>query len=167
MFLRNKNRIYVIAAIVICIGALFVWFLRAPAPAEDSSAIKSSATSEVTGNFKEVKISGSTIRAELATTEAEQVRGLSGRSSLASSTGMLFVFDRSAGWGIWMKDMNFPIDVLWITDDLKVSDMVENMPPESYPKVYAPHVPARYVLEVPAGTIQKTGMAVGQDVIVK
>jgi uncharacterized membrane protein (UPF0127 family) len=161
MFLRNKNKIYVITAIIICVGILFIWFLRAQAPASNSP------TAQNSENFKTVRIGTATIRAELATTKAEQVQGLSGRTSLPENTGMLFVFDRPSYWSIWMKDMNFPIDVLWITDDFKVSDIVENMLPTSYPKTYMPHVPVRYVLEVPIWTVKTYGIAVGQAVVFK
>ena len=116
---------------------------------------------------KTIQIDEAVIRAELATTEVEQLRGLSDRPPLAANTGMLFVFQNSTNWGIWMKDMNFPIDVLWITDDLKISDIVENMLPSSYPNIYTSHVPTKYVLEVPVGTVKEYGITVGQSVVLK
>jgi uncharacterized membrane protein (UPF0127 family) len=162
MFSRNKNRIYIIAAIIIVAGVcVFFLFFR-------STAIPNSpVAADDQMNFKTIQIGGAMIKAELAVTQAEQIQGLSGRTSLATSTGMFFVFDYSSNWGIWMKDMKFPIDVLWISDALKVSDIVENMQPSSYPYDYLPHTPARYVLEVPVGTVKKNGIAVGQDVAVK
>lgn len=163
MFLRNTNKIYVIAAIIICVGGLCLWFFRSSAPKSDSSKIKNS---EVSRTFKTVKVGDAVIRAELAVTGAQQIQGLSDKAFLDQGSGMFFVFDHLSNWGIWMKDMNFPIDVLWITDDLKVVDIVENMSPASYPKVYVPHAPARYVLEVPAGTVKDYEIMVGQDVVV-
>ena len=121
----------------------------------------------VSENNKTVQIGDTIINVELATTEAQQTQGLSGRTYLASNTGLLFVFDHPSNWGIWMKDMNFPIDVLWITDDFKISDIVENMAPTSYPKTYMPHEQVRYVLEVPAGTVKSGAIMVGQTVILK
>ena len=118
-------------------------------------------------NIKYVQIAGQNIKVDLALTPVEQEQGLSGRQSLAENEGMLFVFDHSSNWGIWMKDMNFPIDVLWISGDLKVSDIVENMLPSSYPYVYTSHIPTQYVLEVPAGTVKRSGIAVGQSVVFK
>ena len=165
MSLRNRNKIiYVITAILIIVVGLFIWFSRVSAPANDSLSAQNA---EVLGNFKTIQIGGAIIRAELATTEAEQIQGLSGRTSMATSTGMFFVFDQPSKWGIWMKDMNFPIDVLWITDDYKINYIVENMTPASYPTAYSPRTPARYVLEVPVGTVKNYGITVGQSVIVK
>jgi uncharacterized protein len=157
MFSKNKNRICVIVAVIVilAIACLFVRFLRVSAPATNPALVKT------------VQIGGAVINVELAATQAEQIQGLSGRTSLASSTGKLFVFNRPSKWGIWMKDMNFPIDVLWINDDLKVVYIVENMSPASYPKVYTPSVFARYVLEVPVGTVKNIGVVVGQSVVFK
>jgi len=127
-------------------------------------------------NFKTVKIGDATIAVQLLTTKPEWIQGLSGRTSLAPNTGLLFVFDKPDYWGIWMKDMNFPIDVLWITavytregitSDLKVSDIVQNMSPASYPTDYKPHVPALYVLEIPAGTVKVNKIMIGQKMVVK
>ena len=115
---------------------------------------------------EKVQIGNSVITVELANTEKTRVQGLSGRTSLATSTGMFFVFDRSSRWGIWMKDMNFPIDVIWITEDFKIAYIVESMLPESFPKVYVPNYPVKYILEVPAGTVLNAGAKVGQDVVV-
>lgn len=167
MSLRNKNKIYIVTtAAIFIVAGLSVWhFHTSPLPV--SPLIMSPLTASDLSAIKTVQINGVDINVELATTEAEQLQGLSGRTSLATSTGMLFVFANPANWGIWMKDMNFPIDVLWITDDLKVSDIVENMTPASYPKVYVPHVPTRYVLEVSAGMVKRYDWVVGQDVVLK
>lgn len=168
MFLRNKNKIYVVTAIIICIGVVFGWFFCTQIFTNHTPAVE---TSKDKINFKTIQIGEATVRAELATTEAEQIQGLSGRAFLATSTGMFFVFKYSSNWGIWMKDMNFPIDVLWISDNLKVSYIVENMLPSSYPNVYAPPISAsdsaRYVLEVPAGTVRNYGIVNGETVSLK
>ena len=158
MFSKNKNKIlYVsVAIIVVVVAALSVWFLRSPEPKSDKIS-----------PYKTVQVGEAKIKAELVTTEADQVRGLSGRKSLAPNSGMLFVFNYVSKWGIWMKDMNFPIDVLWFTDDLKVGYIVENMLPSSYPTAYMPNADMRYVLEVPAGTVKSYGIAVGQNVVIK
>jgi uncharacterized membrane protein (UPF0127 family) len=54
-----------------------------------------------------------------------------------------------------MKDMNFPIDIIWLDKDKKVVYIVKNAPPESYPyEHFEPKEEARYVLEVAAGTVE-------------
>jgi len=171
MFSVNKNKIFYVlgAVLIIIIGVFSVWFLNSPEPVQNIPVVgqQNYNTAQNIQTVQSVQIGKATIKVELATTTAEQIQGLSGRTSLAANTGMLFIFDHPAFWGIWMKDMNFPIDVLWITDDLKINYIVEDMTPASYPQDYVSKTPARYVLELPVGTVKNDGIAVGQSVIFK
>ncbi|MGE5850109.1 MAG: DUF192 domain-containing protein, partial [Candidatus Methylomirabilota bacterium] len=54
------------------------------------------------------------VTVEVARSSVEQIRGLSGRPDLKRGHGMLFVYDRTQPVSIWMKDMRFPLDILWI-----------------------------------------------------
>jgi uncharacterized membrane protein (UPF0127 family) len=95
-------------------------------------------------------------------TEAELQKGLSGTKSLPAGEAMLFVFPRDDQWGMWMKDMNYPIDMVWLNSSKQVVYTVKNAQPSSYPKtIYKPTVPARYVIELPSGTIDMTGIKNG------
>ena len=106
-------------------------------------------------------IGDATITVEKADTEAARERGLSGRASLAPDTGMLFVFEYSQIRGFWMKDMRFPIDIVWADETGKVVTIAENLSPDSYPQTFYPTSSALYVLEVPAGFVKAHGIAVG------
>jgi len=107
------------------------------------------------------------IEVELATTQAEQNQGLSGRASLPEGKGMLFVFDSPGSWGIWMKDMKFAIDIIWANEDGTIVTIDKNVSPDTYPNSFTPASPASYVLEVPAGFSDRHGLAVGQQIVVK
>ena len=87
----------------------------------------------------------------VADTPALRTLGLSGRDSLARGTGLFFVFDEPGMHGFWMKDMNFAIDIVWITEDLYVDSITRGAHPDSFPQVFYPASPVVYVLEVPAG----------------
>lgn len=102
-------------------------------------------------NVSTVALGGRTVHVELATTPAAQERGLGGRTSLAPGTGMLFVFPQDGMYDFWMKDMRFPIDIIWMQSDGTVIYIVPDLAPDTYPHGYGPKTPARYVLEVPAG----------------
>ena len=104
------------------------------------------------------------IAVEIAATGQQRVRGLSGRKDLAPGTGLLFVFPGNDLYGIWMKDMNFAIDIMWISQDLRVVTIAENVAPETFPAVYRPAEPARYVLEMKAGSARALGIAAGTAV---
>jgi uncharacterized protein len=96
-------------------------------------------------------INGNRITVLVADTEGERQRGLSGRSGLGEGTGLLMKFDTDTSPGIWMKDMNFPIDVLWIDKDWRVVQVTPSIGPESFPAAFYPDQLVRYVLELPAG----------------
>ena len=111
-----------------------------------------------------VKIAGKIIKVDLAVTAEEQKNGLSGRKELKENEGMLFVFNYINKHSFWMKDMNFPIDIIWIGDDLRVVFIKENALPESYPEAFIPDQDARYVLEVFPSFSEKNNLKVGQKV---
>jgi len=102
-----------------------------------------------------IKAGEQIILVEVSDTSILRTRGLSGRKSLKEGRGMLFVFDKLAKYGFWMKDMNFPIDIVWIDGLKQVIGAESNISPESYPKIYLPKAPVLYVLELPANTYQK------------
>ena len=89
--------------------------------------------------------------AQIADTACKQELGLSGRSGLAEGMGMLFVFGDEGAHGFWMKDMHFPIDMVWIDRALLVTGVEKNVQPASYPLVYGKNYNSAYVLELPAG----------------
>jgi uncharacterized membrane protein (UPF0127 family) len=98
---------------------------------------------------------------EVVDTPAKRERGLSGRSSLASNQGMLFVFDSEVVQCFWMKDMRFSIDIIWLSTDKKVLHIEHDASPETYPNSFCPEVPGRYVIELPAGEAQKAKIEQG------
>jgi uncharacterized protein len=112
----------------------------------------------------EVTIAGERLHVEVATTSEALERGLGGRARLAPDAGMLFVFPEDGRYSFWMKDMHFPIDMLWIAADHSIVFMVEHASPDSYPKTFTPESPARYVLEVASGYIQAHHVKKGDTV---
>ncbi|MBP9749336.1 MAG: DUF192 domain-containing protein [Candidatus Pacebacteria bacterium] len=104
---------------------------------------------------------------EVVSKPDERRKGLSGREVIAEDAGMLFVFPTDELHGIWMPDMHFSIDILWLDTSLQVVDVHEGATPESYPEAFMPRRRARYVLEVPSGFVQTHGVRVGDVVTVQ
>jgi len=98
-----------------------------------------------------VFVSETEVAVEIADTPEKRAQGLSGKESLGENEGMLFVFETPGVYAFWMKDMRFPIDIIWIGDDLRVAHITHNAAPESFPETFQPPAPVRYVLEVNAG----------------
>ena len=90
----------------------------------------------------------------VARTAAERQQGLSGTEQLPEHEALLFDFQTDDTWGIWMKDMNYPIDIVWLDASKKVVHIVKHAPPSSYPEtIYRPADRARYVIELKAGAV--------------
>ncbi len=97
--------------------------------------------------------------------EVEDLRhGLSGRQSLDPTEGMLFIFPESDYHGIWMKDMQLSIDIAWVDERGVIVDMQENVTPDTYPRVFEPKMPARYVIETRAYFMDGFSIRVGDSV---
>ncbi|MCX6715424.1 MAG: DUF192 domain-containing protein [Candidatus Taylorbacteria bacterium] len=113
----------------------------------------------------DIKTPKGTIHATVASTSEDSVRGLSGRLSIPKDSGMLFVFSDSQMPGFWMKDMNFPIDIVWIAVDKKVSGILPDVKPETYPEVFYPTDEIGYVLELNSGGAKEYGIATGTKLV--
>ena len=99
---------------------------------------------------------------ELATTISSQDIGLSSRSCFPLNGALIFLFPVDDKFGIWMKNMNFPIDVVWLDKDKKVVTILKDMQPSSYPKSYYPSSDARFVIELNSGQVDKAKIQEGQ-----
>lgn len=145
--------IIVLAIIVLCLGFLAYVYLEPRAEP-----------------YLENQVPGVTVRdvaidAIIADEEKERVRGLSGLPSMGPREGLLMVFDTADHHAIWMKDMNFPIDIIWVGDDLTVVDVTEAVRPDTYPAIFEPSVPARMALEVNARFVATHRIKIGDPVL--
>lgn len=105
------------------------------------------------------------VRVEIADSPAELTKGLSGRDNLGDyNKGMFFIFPNTDKHGIWMKDMKFSIDIVWIDENLTVIGIERNVSPDTYPRVFRPEKPVRYVLETEDRYVDLVGIHVGQKV---
>ena len=111
-----------------------------------------------------IKLGGQEVTVIIADTPEERTQGLSGRQSLAEGEGMLFVFPEDGRHSIWMKDMLFSIDIVWVSPDGVVVDIAAGVSPDTYPAAFSPRSEARYVLELPAGFTERYTIVVGNRV---
>lgn len=111
-----------------------------------------------------VQVGNASFAVDIARTDEERKKGLSGRASLAAGTGMLFSFPQSGTHGFWMHAMQFPIDIIWIGADRTVVSVHSSVTPDTYPEIFYPKTPAQFVLEVPAGSAFREGIKKGAPV---
>jgi uncharacterized protein len=107
------------------------------------------------------------VSVEIADTQFSRAQGLSGRSVLENGTGLLFVFDSPEMPGFWMKDMNFPIDILWFDEEKKLVDTTEGFLPESFPESVYPSIPVLYVLETNINEFEDLDSLIGKRFILE
>ena len=94
------------------------------------------------------------IRAEIADSDIERMRGLMFRKAMPEKEGMLFIFDEENLTPFWMKDTYLPLDILFINSQKEIVDIAENAQPLSE-ELIPPHAPYRYALELNAGFVKK------------
>ena len=107
---------------------------------------------------------GEEIPVEVADTLKKRSLGLGKRTSLKKGWGMLFVFEKRKPHRFWMKDMQFPLDIIWL-DNLRIVHIIHNAKPANSrdePEVMTAPVPVNFVLEIAAGLAAKLRLKTGQ-----
>ena len=116
-------------------------------------------------DFPYLKIFNAIIKVEIADTTGKQYLGLSNRPNLCSDCGMVFVFEDKIIRHFVMRNMNFPLDIIWIDGDVVVG-IEKNLDPEgAMPKnVYSSDEAVDYVLEVNGGFCDSNNIKIGDKV---
>lgn len=113
-----------------------------------------------------VKVGEKIIEVEVADEINEHWLGLSHRKSLPEDTGMLFVFEKKQERSFWMKDMNFPLDIIWINDDRVVKIDKDCKAEGGYPKIKHNSIyPVNFVLEANAGFANMNDIKIGDKLM--
>jgi uncharacterized membrane protein (UPF0127 family) len=110
-----------------------------------------------------IKANSDYIDAEVPENGQKKGIGLGARPCIGADQGMLFVFSKPDNYNFWMKDMKFPIDIVWINENKLVIGTTANISPATYPKTYTSSAPAKYVLELRAGRAQQLNIAEGTN----
>lgn len=115
----------------------------------------------------EIRFQYQSLMAQIAKSDAELDRGLGGRRCIGDSQAMLFVFSSLDKHAFWMKDMQFPIDIVWLDESRKIVDFRENVTPDTYPEAFIPSTSAQYVIELSAGGVKRYSLGKGDVVDIK
>ncbi|MDI6821174.1 MAG: DUF192 domain-containing protein [Patescibacteria group bacterium] len=142
--------IFVLLAVIV-VFCVFAAFFYRPITVKNQKAI--------------VSINRHVIGVDIAKTQKERAQGLSGREELKENQGMLFLFPNAGLHGFWMKNMRFPIDIVWISKS-KIIGFTENIDPQiGIPllnlKIYYPPRLIDSVLEINAGQVASLGIKEG------
>lgn len=102
------------------------------------------------------------LKLEVADTDAERIQGLSERGGLAKDSAMLFVFPIATQQCMWMKDMKFSLDMVWLDSSKKIVKIAQDVTPETYPETFCADN-TKYVLELNSGVIKQNNLKIGQN----
>ncbi len=91
-----------------------------------------------------------------------RMRGLGGMNSLPEDKAMLFIFNEPGEYGIWMKDVIFPIDIFWLNEEKEIIHLEQDISPDTFPKIFYPNEKSVYVLEANAGFAKNNNLMVGK-----
>jgi uncharacterized membrane protein (UPF0127 family) len=97
------------------------------------------------------------VRVELARTGQEHATGLMFRERLDADAGMLFLYDDEGIKVFWMRNTLIPLDMIFISSDLRVAGVVENAEPQTDTQRQVSK-PSQYVLEVNGGFARAHGI---------
>lgn len=108
---------------------------------------------------------GTKFRAELVTAQADLLRGLKYRDSLAQDAAMLFAYGKPGFYRYWMFEVKFPIDIIWLDQNRRIVQVVHKAPPCPGPDVSCPlyggDFESLFVVEFNAGTAMKHNLKPG------
>lgn len=108
--------------------------------------------------------SRASIIVEVVVTPRAIKQGLSGRDKLPSGYGMLFIFPIISKQGMWMPDMKFPLDIIWLDENFKIVSITKNCKPcksrDNCPN-YSSTYSVKYAIEMTAGNADAYGFHVG------
>jgi uncharacterized membrane protein (UPF0127 family) len=99
------------------------------------------------------------IRAEVAAEPAARARGLMYREKLGQNAGMLFIFNESAPYCMWMRNTLIPLSVAFVDERDEIIN-IEDMQPQTEDSHCAAR-PARYALEMDRGWFAQRGIKAG------
>ena len=103
-------------------------------------------------------------RIEIAVTPAQRAQGLMYRTELAPDAGMLFVDESEGQIAMWMKNTFVSLDMLFLSRRGEILRIAERTVPHSTATIPSGS-PVKGVLEVPAGTAARLGIAPGDRVL--
>jgi uncharacterized membrane protein (UPF0127 family) len=119
-------------------------------------------------NTREVVLpDGSRIQCEVMIRPEDMARGMMYRDTLAPDRGMLFIHSQPGRYPYWMHNVKVPLDIIWLDAQRRIVEMSPHTPPcqaaaDQCPN-YGGNKESITVLEMAAGSIQRHGLALGNQ----
>lgn len=135
-----------------------------PVEPEDE-VVRESDWQDIYGATVALMIGSTSVQASVADSLPERIKGLSNTPYLPEGVVKLFVFGAAGEHAIWMKDMNYALDIIWVAKEGEIVHIEEHVAPDTFPDSFASPVPAWYVIEANAGFVESNTIAIGDQVV--
>lgn len=99
-------------------------------------------------------------KAQVATSDSDRSKGLSGVTELGSDQALLMIFPNQDKWPVDVSNMKVSVDVVWLDGDKKVIYIVKNTTVNNPSEVFTPNSSAKYVVELPSGSVNSKAIGI-------
>ncbi len=169
---KAKNSLVFWVPLMPILAALTAWGCEAPPQAiSRSQTAQVSAEPTPTGQSLPVtailKLPQTAIELEVARTPEQQALGLMYRTELADDRGMLFPFNPPQRVNFWMRNVEIPLDMIFLRDE-KIVGIAANVPPcrQATCPTYGPPESVDHVIELRGGRAAELELAVGEPLTI-
>jgi uncharacterized membrane protein (UPF0127 family) len=114
-----------------------------------------------------IVIGTTSVLASVADSLPERIQGLSDTPFLPVNVVKLFVFGAWGEHAIWMKNMQYSLDILWADKEGNIVHIEENISPDSFPESFGSPRLAWYVIEANAGFVADNNIKLGDKVFLQ
>ncbi|NNF18866.1 MAG: DUF192 domain-containing protein [Flavobacteriaceae bacterium] len=152
-----------IKILLLCLGCLTIACKEEPKAKVATKVINFTKEGELQVYRKTTDSLLSSFDIEIADNEYETQTGLMYRQSMEKDRGMLFIFPDERIHSFYMKNTEIPLDILYLSSDMKVASIKENAEPYNETSISS-GVPVQYVLEINAGLSRELGIQVGDSI---
>ena len=166
---KNKHTYILVGILFLVFGCILFFGHAKSAPTEKYSLKDLPACGDYQKGI--VHAGEASVSVDISDTECKRDLGLSGRDTLPDGDGMIFIFDVAGNYPFWMQDMNFPLDMVWVSSDFVVTGIEKNVSPDTYDAqnpsasgTFGGEFLAQYVLELPAGYTSREDIEVGNKI---
>jgi len=132
---------------------------------EPVSKLEPEAWRSVYPNTVPLMVGSVAVQASVADTLSKRIKGLSDTPFLPENVVKLFAFGVPGTHSIWMKDMNYSIDIMWAAENGEIVHIEENVSPDTFPTSFSSPTPAWFVVEASAGFVANNAIELGDKVV--
>jgi uncharacterized membrane protein (UPF0127 family) len=114
---------------------------------------------QIDGKQLTVYISGHPVKVKVAANDSTKQQGFMNQDEPSSDSGILFVYDIEDILRFWMKNVKFPLDILFFNSNMQLVDYFTMDPyngeEDKDLKIYKSKRPAQFAVELKAGWAER------------